>query len=104
MSQRIFRTVPAALLMTTALAWNLPAAAQATAGSPTGATTGTMQKAPAPTTLPPPAPETTPRGGTAPGDGSALPADLTPAMPASAASGAVTGKPARSTPPRSTKP
>ena len=56
MSQRILRTVPAALLMTTALAWNLPA-------------------------------------------------DLTPAMPASAASGAASaGKPAGMPAPRSTRP
>ena len=34
MSQRILRTVPMAVLMTTALAWNLPAAAQGTAGTP----------------------------------------------------------------------
>ena len=39
MSQRILRTVPAALLMTTALAWNLPAAAQGTMGAPVGAAT-----------------------------------------------------------------
>lgn len=98
MSQRILRTVPAALLMTTALAWNLPAAAQGTMGAPVGAATGTVQKAPAPAT-PAPAADTAPRGG------SALPADLTPAMPASAASGAASaGKPAGMPAPRSTRP
>ena len=64
MSQRILRTVPAALLMTTALAWNLPAAAQGTMGAPVGAATGTVQKAPAPAT-PAPAADTAPRGGAA---------------------------------------
>ena len=103
MSQRILRTVPAALLMTTALAWNLPAAAQGTMGAPVGAATGTVQKAPAPAT-PAPAADTAPRGGAAVGGGSALPADLTPAMPASAASAAEPGKPTGSTTPRSTKP
>ena len=104
MSQRILRTVPAALLMTTALAWNLPAAAQGTMGAPVGAATGTVQKAPAPAT-PAPAADTAPRGGAAFGGGSALPADLTPAMPASAASGAASaGKPAGVPAPRSTRP
>ena len=112
MSQRILRTVPAALLMTTALAWNLPAAAQGTMGAPVGAATGTVQKAPAPAT-PAPAADTAPRGGAAFGGGSALPADLTPAMPAdltpampaSAASGAASaGKPAGMPAPRSTRP
>lgn len=90
MTKRILRTVPAALLMTTAMAWNLPAAAQGTVGTPSTAT-GTMQKAPAPAT-PPPAGDAAPRGGAAFGGG--LPADLTPAMPASAASAARQGQPA----------
>ena len=46
MSKRILRTVPATLLVTTALSWNLPAAAQAVTGSPGATTPGTSQKAP----------------------------------------------------------
>ena len=49
MSKRILRTVPAAVLVTTALAWNLPAAAQGTPAMPPGtAASGAMQKSPAP--------------------------------------------------------
>ncbi|WOP15587.1 hypothetical protein [Ottowia sp. SB7-C50] len=51
MSQRrILRTVPAALLMTTALAWNLPAGAQGTTGSSAHPPAGSAQR------LPPPGP------------------------------------------------
>lgn len=99
MSQRIFRTVPAALLMTTALAWNLPAAAQGIGNAPGGAATGTVQPAPAPADARPTG-EAAPRdsGGTSSGQGAfggrGLPADLTPAMPDRAASAPDQGKPA----------
>lgn len=93
MSKRILRTVPAAILVTTSLAWNLPAAAQGTlATPPSQAASGAVQKSPAPrvgeTPRTPPA-----AGGAAFGGGSALPADLTPAMPASAAAPARPGTP-----------
>lgn len=89
MSQRILRIVPVALLMTTALAWNLPAAAQGTGttapSAGPGPATGTVQQIPAPATARP-AGEAAPRGGSGSGSGNAafgggLPADLTPAMP-----------------------
>jgi hypothetical protein len=90
MSQRrILRTVPAALLMTTALAWNLPAGAQGTTGSSAHPPAGSAQR------LPPAAPPRTPAdgaGSTPPpasfGGAPALPSDLRPALPASAASAA----------------
>jgi hypothetical protein len=86
MTQRLLRSVPVALLMTTALAWNLPATAQTAAGS--GAPMSTSSGAtPAPAPVPPSAPAT---GGAATG-GSGLPADFSPAMPASAASAAPRG-------------
>ena len=86
MSKRILRTVPATLLVTTALSWNLPAAAQAVTGSPGATTPGTSQKAP-PAAANNRAPaagarEASSSGGSF-GGGSSLPADLTP--PASAA-------------------
>lgn len=91
MSKRILRTVPAAVLMTTALAWGMPAAAQS----------GTMGTPPA-TMSPGAATKAPPKaigesstgsaaGGAAFGGGNTLPADLTPAMPASAASAPADG-------------
>lgn len=87
MSQRILRTVPVALLMTTALAWNLPAAAQGTGSTGPSAgprpATGAVQQIPAPATARP-AGEAAPRGDSGSGNaafGGSLPADLTPAMP-----------------------
>ena len=73
MTQRLLRSVPVAILMTTALAWNLPATAQTAAPAPAR-----------------PAQSTPATGGAATG-GSGLPADFSPAMPASAASAAPRG-------------
>ncbi|MBK6614925.1 hypothetical protein [Ottowia sp.] len=88
MTQRLLRSVPVAILMTTALAWNLPATAQTTTGSgvPMSASSGATP-APAPAR---PAQSTPATGGAATG-GSGLPADFSPAMPASAASAAPRG-------------
>ena len=80
MTQRFLRTVPAAIVMTTAMAWNLPVAAQGSAG-------GGMP--PATTTAPSKAPnDATPPGGTS---GAMLPRPVTPAMPASATAPAQRG-------------
>jgi hypothetical protein len=80
MTQRLLRAAPAAILMTTALAWNLPAAAQAGNPPPTGLSA--PSRAPAPTGQQP---------------GTALPPALQPSMPAlpasDAASAAASGQP-----------
>ncbi|QTD45519.1 hypothetical protein [Ottowia testudinis] len=86
MSKRILRTVPAAILVTTSLSWNLPAAAQGTlapAAPSSHSATGAVQKPPMPrapgtaTQAPPPS--------TGSQLGGNLPKDLQPAMPASSA-------------------
>ena len=85
MTKRLLRTVPAAILMTTAMAWNLPALAQ----TPSGAGAAPSSQSSTPPRRP--VGERTPApGNTATGMGtvSGLPADLTPAMPASDASAA----------------
>ncbi|MFT3778682.1 MAG: hypothetical protein QM772_10500 [Ottowia sp.] len=48
MTKRLLRTVPAAILMTTALAWNLPAGAQSTTGGAVPPQPGTTSTMPAP--------------------------------------------------------
>ncbi len=76
MTQRLLRSVPVAIVVTTALAWNLPVAAQGSGGG--GMPPSTQQ---APSTA----------GGamaTVPGAAGALPRAVVPAMPAVAASDA----------------
>lgn len=76
MTQRLLHAVPAAILMTSALAWGLPAAAQGSpSGTPPQATSAPAQSA---------------TGGmpATQGRASGLPADLVPAMPATPASDA----------------
>lgn len=84
MSQRILRTIPMAVLMTTAMAWNLPAAAQGTASTPPpAASAGPAQSTPPQTSALALQPAPKAPAGTSATDGDRLPADLTPAMPAS---------------------
>lgn len=86
MTQQFLRTVPAAILMTTALAWNLPATAQSTSGNPP-----TSRSAPRSTPAPgmPGGSQGTPSGDVAVKPASGLPADLQPTAPASSASAAL---------------
>lgn len=103
MTQRLLRTVPAAVLLTTALSWNLPALAQTGSGTGTRPPSGSSA---VPGTTPPDTTIELPSTGSSSGgsDARGLPADLRPAMPASAASGAQDGAAVRSTPQRQHKP
>lgn len=83
MTRRILRTIPLAVLMTTALSWNLPATAQGMASPPPAASAGPAQKSPPNTGAPVPAPAAEPADRDADGR-TRLPADLRPALPASA--------------------
>lgn len=80
MSQRILRTVPMAVLMTTALAWNLPAAAQGMASPPPAVSAGPAQKMP-PGAAAPAARDGAKATATPDAKGERLPADLRPALP-----------------------
>ena len=110
MTQRLLRTVPAAVLLTTALSWNLPALAQTGSGTgtrpPSGSSAVPGTTPPDTTTVPPSSGSGSDTGGSDTGgsDARGLPADLRPAMPASAASGAQDGAAVRSTPQRQHKP
>ena len=81
MSQRILRTVPMAVLMTTALAWNLPAAAQAIASPPPAVSAGPAQKAPPGAGVPAARDGAKAAAATPAAKDERLPADLRPALP-----------------------
>ena len=96
MSKRILRTVPAAVLVTTALAWNLPAAAQDTPAMPPGtAASGAMQKSPAPRANSETGRASPATSGAAFGGGAPATPAVSPAMPADAASAPGSRRPAQ---------
>ena len=85
MTQRILRTVPMAVLMTTAMAWNLPARAQAGPGTapPPAVSTGSAQPTMSSIGIPvhraepkPPAATAGQRDERQPADGAAQPASM----------------------------
>lgn len=104
MTQRLLRTVPAAVLLTTALSWNLPALAQTSSGTGTGTRPPSGSSAAPAATSPGTTPERPSSGTGGSGDAHGLPGDLRPAMPASGASAAQDGAAVRSMPQRQHRP
>ena len=98
MTQRILRTVPLAVLMTTAMAWNLPARAQAATSAPPAASAGPAQQT-APRAAPPASTPVAPAADSTAGDKARLPEGFSQAMaPDKPASAEVTPDPRASKP------